>query len=107
MTTLTLPSIPALSLFVVLCCVRGSLAICGDCITSCNDGQCCRWDNPPIETDPDSLILPNRSPLGFTSAFLPSVDAPDDAPFPCVSVDIPENKLYYIQVAIESSAIVW
>jgi hypothetical protein len=31
------------------------------------------------------------------------VDEADDVPFPCVSVDIPQNQLVYIQVAVESS----
>lgn len=95
----------------VVVCVPGSLAqTCGGCITSCSgsDGnsRCCLWDNPPIESSPDSLITPGRSPNGFTSAFLPRVESDD--PFPCVTVTIPEpTQQTYIQVSVESTTEVW
>ena len=48
-------------------------------------GQSCeRWVPAPIQTDPDSLIDPNSTPLGFRSLVLPGDDS--GLPGPCVRV---------------------
>jgi len=48
-------------------------------------GQSCRpWVPAPIQTDPDSLIDPNSTPLGFRTLNLPGDDS--GQPGPCVRV---------------------
>lgn len=79
---------------------------CGPCIKSCHNGTCCEWDDPPIDTDPASLVGFNKSPLGFTLAFMPRIESAD--PKPCVLVYIEEpSQTTYIQVAIESTTDIW
>ena len=106
----------SLSLSPALCCVQGSSAqTCGGCTTSCSGGstednpdadQCCGWDNPAVDDDPDSLRDPRRFPQGFTTAVMPRLESDD--PRPCVTVTIDDtSRQTYIQVALESDSLIW
>lgn len=92
----------------MLCYARGSLAQCGGCTeeNECGEGQCCTWDNPDVDTNPDSYSDPTKFPLGFVTSFIPRVESGD--PLPCVTFTIPDNTIQtYIQVSIESTTDVW
>ena len=88
---------------------------CGGCTTSCSGGstednpyadECCGWDNPAVDDDPDSLRDPRRFPLGFTTAVMPRLESDD--PRPCVTVTIDDtSRQTYIQVALESDSLIW
>ena len=106
----SLPPLPP-SLSVVLCYTHGSLAQCGGCSSAtlnCGEGQCCTWDNPDVDTDPNSFSNSTRFPLGFVTSFIPRVESDD--PLPCVTFTIPvidRPRQNYIQVSIESTTDVW
>ena len=81
-----------------------SAQTCGGCSTSCSGNQCCLWDDPAVDKNPESFN--SGYPLGYTTRFMPRVESDD--PKPCMVVNIPEpSRRTYIQVAIESDADIW